>query len=111
MVISLNILTQLEILPVEFLIKRTGKTDEAFQEFRATIQKKHLDFLVRHKSVLITDKTEVFTDKSDNITDVHSVIIDLPDGQYKEEWTWHFDLKRSDYYEKRSVYKVVAIII
>lgn len=110
-VISLNILTQLEILPIEFLKKRTGINDNDYPALRAEIQKKHLDFLVRHKSVLITDTTEVFTDKSDNVTDVHSVMIDLPEGQYKEEWTWYFDLKRSDYFGKRSVYKVVALIL
>jgi hypothetical protein len=111
LVISLNILTQLEILLVEFLKKRASIGSEEYGRFKAAIQKKHLDFLVNHKSVLITDKTEVFTDKSDNVTDIHSLLIDLPDGRYKEEWTWNFDLKRSDYYEKRSVYKVVAIIL
>jgi hypothetical protein len=111
MVISLNILTQLEILLVEFLNKRAGISKEEYQIFRAAIQKKHLDFLVRYKSVLITDVTEVFTDKSEKITDIHSLLIDLPEGLYKEEWTWYFDLKRSDYYKKRSIYKVVAIIL
>jgi hypothetical protein len=111
LVISLNILTQLEILPVAFLKKRTGIAGDEYERFKAVIQKKHLDFLVRHKSVLITDKIEVITDKSNNITDIHSLLIDLPDGKYKEEWTWNFDLKRSDYFGKRSVYNVVAIII
>jgi hypothetical protein len=67
--------------------------------------------LKRHKSILITDVTEVFTDKSGNVSELQSVIIDLPDGQNKEEWTWDFDLKGSDYYWKRSVLKVTAIII
>jgi hypothetical protein len=111
MVISLNILTQLETLLIEFLKKRTGIREEEYQQFSTTIQKNHLDFLSKHKSVLITDTTEVFIDKSENVTDIHSVIIDLPDGKFKEEWTWNFDLKRSDYYQKRSVFKVVAIIL
>jgi hypothetical protein len=38
-------------------------------------------------------------------------LIDLPEGKHKEEWTWDFDLKGSDYYGKRSVLKVAAIII
>jgi len=110
-VISLNILTQLEILLVDFLKRRTGISEEQFRRFKEEIQQKHLDFLVRHQSVLITDSSEVFTDKSDNVTDIHSALIDLPEGKYREEWTWFFDLKRSDYFQKRSVYKVVAIII
>jgi hypothetical protein len=111
MVISLNILTQLEVLLIEFLKKRARLSEVDYQQLRKMIQQKHLDFLLRNKSVLITDKTEVFKDKSDNITDINSVVIDLPDGHYKEDWTWHFDMKRSDYFEKRSVYKVVALIL
>lgn len=111
MVVSLNILTQLELLPVEFLKKWSSIEEDEFKRFRAAIQKKHIDFLLRHKSVLISDKTEVSYNKSDNATDIPSVLTDLPEGRFKEEWTWYFDLTRSDYYGKRSIYKVVAIII
>lgn len=45
------------------------------------------------------------------MSEVPSVLVNLPEGKYKEEWIWKFDLKRSDYYGKRSMYKVVAMII
>ena len=111
MVISLNILTQLEILPVKYLKKRSRADDYEFIRFRSEIQNKHISFLKKHKSVLISDIIETYTDNSGNITDNQSVIVDLPEGQYKEKWTWDFDLKGSDYYNKRSVFKVVGIII
>jgi hypothetical protein len=110
MVISLNIMTQLEVLPVKRLRKRTMATDEEIIRFRKLIQEKHLDFLKKHKSVLITDKAELFINKSGDVFEKQTVITDLPQGKYREEWTWDFDLQGSDYYQKRSVFNVDAII-
>jgi len=110
MIISLNILTQLESLLIDFLRKRSKIKEEEFFSFRTEIQKKHIDFLKNHKSVLITDITEIFTDSSGNVTDKPTLFADLPEGKNKEEWDWHFDLVRSDYFRKRSVLKVVGIV-
>jgi hypothetical protein len=111
MVISLNILTQLESLLVDFLRKRSKIKEEEFNRFRTEIQKKHIDFLKNHRSVLITDYTEVTTDKSGGITTVTTLVTDLPAGKFSEEWTWNFDLKRSDYYNSSSLMKVIAVTI
>jgi len=110
MVISLNILTQLENLPLEFLKKRSVKNEESYLQFRKEIQSKHISFLRKHKSVLITDISEVITDSSGNVIENLSVLTDLPDTKLREEWTWDFDLKKSDYYSKKSVFKVSAMI-
>lgn len=110
MVISLNIMTQLEVLPVKRLEKKSRVTDHEINHFRKLIQAKHIDFLNKHKSVLITDKSEKFIDKSGDVTEKKTVMTDLPVGQFREEWTWDFDLLGSDYYQKISAYNVVAII-
>jgi hypothetical protein len=111
MVISLNLLTQLEALPVEQLLKRSAADEEAISRFRKEIQEKHIGFLKRNKSVLITDVKEIFTGRSGIVTEKQTALANLPEGRYREEWTWDFDLKRSDYFEKRSVLKVNAIIL
>jgi len=111
LVISLNILSQLDVLPVEFLKKRSKVKEEEIFRFRKMIQDNHLRFLSKHSSLLITDISEVFTDLKGNTTEVQSVITDLPAGKSRREWTWDFDLKKSDYYEKSSVMKVVAITL
>jgi hypothetical protein len=110
MIISLNIMTQLESLPLAFLKKRSKCTEEDYLNFRREIQSKHLSFLKNRKSVLITDLSEVVTESSGNISEISSVIIDLPEGKYREDWTWDFDLIRSDFYNKRSVFKVSALL-
>lgn len=111
LVISLNILTQLETLPAALLRRRGVMQEEGLLHFRTEIQEKHISFLKKHKSVLITDTAEVFTEKSGNTVRKNSLLTSLPEGSYAEEWTWNFDLLNSDYYEKKSVFEVHAIMI
>jgi hypothetical protein len=110
LVISLNILTQLEVLPVEFLRKRSRVKEEAFLQLRKEIQQNHISFLKSHKSILLTDHTEVITESSGNNSEIKSVLVDLPEGKLKEDWTWYFELKNSDFYRKKSVFKVSALM-
>jgi len=109
LVISLNILSQLDVLPVEFLKKRSKAGEQDIFGFRKTIQDNHLRFLSGYSSILITDVSEVFTDSAGKTSDVPTVITKLPVGNRREEWTWDFDLRKSDFYQKSSVMKVVAI--
>ena len=111
MVISLNILTQLESLLIDFLKKRSKISEEKFNQFRTEIQKKHLEFLQKHKSVLISDVAEVITNKSGNITTISTLATNLPPGEFSEEWTWNFDQTGADLYNSRSILKVVALTI
>ena len=111
LVISLNILTQLEALPLELLKKKTITDENSYLHFRKEIQEKHILFLKKHRSVLITDLSEVVTESSGRVNDINSILTDLPEAQYKEEWTWNFDLRSSDYYHKKSVFRVTAMLI
>jgi hypothetical protein len=111
MVISLNILTQLESLLIDFIKKRSKIKEQEFNIFRTEIQKKHIDFLKKHNSVLISDTTEVITRKSGSITTIPTLVTDLPESKFCEEWTWNFDQIGSDFYNSRSILKVVAITI
>ncbi|MFN8211305.1 MAG: hypothetical protein U0T33_10140 [Bacteroidales bacterium] len=111
LVISLNLLSQLETLPLRRLKEKTDASDSEIMAFRHKIQKSHLDLLMRNKSILITDVCEIYSDKKGNKSEIETVVIDLPFGQMREEWTWDFDLVRSDYYEMNSVLKVVALAL
>ncbi len=109
LVISLNILSQLEVLPLKHLRKRSSAGAEEYTRLRTEIQKKHLDFLTKHDSVLISDYSEIFTDSRGVTEEVKTILTELPEGKYSERWRWDFDLKGSDYFEKRSVMNVIAI--
>ena len=111
LVISLNIMTQLEAMPLRMLGNKAKAGEEDFYNFRKKIQESHLRFLEKHKSLLITDTAEIITDSSGNISEVKTLLADLPEGTMKETWRWDFDLKGSDYVMKRSVIEVSAIIL
>jgi len=110
MVISLNILTQLEYMPLELLKRKSAADSESLLNFRKKVQRNHLSFLKMHKSVLITDISEVVTDSSGKVSEITSVDADLPEGVEREEWTWLFEHRRPDYYRKKSIYRVAAIL-
>jgi hypothetical protein len=110
MVISLNILTQLESLLLDFLKKRSKIKEEEFNLFRAEIQRKHIDFLRKHRSVLITDYAEVITNKSGSVKTIPTLVTNLPPGQFTEKWTWNFDQTGADLYNSRTQFKIVALI-
>ena len=110
MIVSLNILTQLESLPIDFIKKRSIIKDEDFNLFRAEIQKKHIDFLMRNRSVLISDYAEVITSKISGIKTIPTLVTDLPVYRLREEWTWNFDQTGADLYNSRSQFKMVALI-
>jgi hypothetical protein len=111
LVVSLNILSQLETLPLKLLRSKSSAPEEEYTRFRMEIQKRHISLLSGYNSILITDYSEVFTDRKGNSTKVATVISDLPEGRYTERWTWDFDLKGSDFYEKKSVMNVIAVML
>jgi hypothetical protein len=111
LVISLNILSQLETLIIEYIKKQVAVSEEDLFGFRKKIQNNHLSFLANHNSVLITDTAEIFNENSGKTTRHNSVVIELPNGKMREEWSWNFDLKGSDYNYKKSYFEVVALML
>lgn len=110
MVISLNILTQLEILPAALLQKKTRADEKKINMFRRGVQEKHISFLERYPSVLITDTHEIITHKSGVISDSETLLTELPEGRYNETWQWDFDPEGTDYNQRKSVFRVQAIV-
>ena len=109
LLISLNIMSQLHVLPVRYLKTKSIAGDDEYEWFIRSIQQSHLNLLGKFPSVLITDTAEVFTWRKGIVTEEKSVLVDLPAGKHREEWTWDFDLKGTDFNEKRSVMKVTAV--
>jgi hypothetical protein len=110
LVISLNILTQLESLLIRFINRRSKIKEEEINIFRTEIQKKHIDFLTKHKSVLITDYEEVITNRLGSIKTIPTLLADLPPFQLKEVWTWNFDQTGADLYNCKSQFKILGLI-
>lgn len=107
MVVSLNILTQLESRLLAWLRSRARIETEAIDRFRLRIQEQHIRFLKRHRSVLISDYSEVFTRPAGD-EPVQTILAELPGGELREDWTWDYDLKGRESYTSRSIMKVTA---
>lgn len=110
MIISLNIITQLESLIISYIKKRGKFDEEELEGFRKEIQQKHINFLLKHKSVIISDCEEIITDKSGRITSNKTLLAELPQGIDKEEWTWNFDKLGDVLYNSKSQFRIVALI-
>lgn len=111
MVISMNLLTQLESMPVRYLKKQAHFNDYEILLFRKSIQEAHLRFLKKYCSVLITDITEFVTRRSGEKDEIPGLLVGLPDAKLSDEWVWDFDLGGSDFYNRRSIMKMKAILI
>jgi hypothetical protein len=110
MVISLNILTQLESLLVGFIKRRSRTNDEELKLFRVEIQKQHINFLMKHPSVLITDIAEIITSRTGSVETIPTMITDRPPCRICEEWTWNFDMTGADLYNCRSHFRILALL-
>ncbi|HOP57844.1 MAG TPA: hypothetical protein PLR52_00355 [Bacteroidales bacterium] len=110
LVISLNVLTQLETLPLRILEKKAVQDKEKIYSFRKKIQDKHISFLKKHKSVLISDTNEIFMDSAGGTTEERTMLTRLPECISKETWMWDLDLKGSNFNRKKSVMEVSAVI-
>jgi len=111
MVVSVNILTQLEILPERFLKRHTRVSEEEYLKFRTEVQRNHIKSLGGYRAVIITDTSETITEKNGSVTEKKTLLAELPKGSYSESWTWDFDLRSQDYNMQKSVLSVTAIII
>jgi hypothetical protein len=111
LVLSLNLLTQLEYLPLKLLKAKSKAAEADFERFREEVQKSHVRFLMKHPALLITDVTEVNTDVKGNVSEMKTAFTEIPAGKVSEEWIWDFDLKHSDYNRKSSVLKINAVIL
>ena len=111
LIISLNILTQIEVLPERFLKKRTGASENELLGFRKEVQQKHISSIRRYRAVIISDTAEIITEKNGTVTEKKTLLTELPGGSGSESWTWDFDLNSSDYNRRKSVLSVTATIL
>lgn len=109
LVVSLNLLTQLDYLPVDFLRRKTKAGEDELTALRKEIQEKHIMFLKNYKSVLISDTEEIFYNTKNEQEIVSTALAMIPEGENPQEWEWGFDMKGSDFHDRRSKMRVIAV--
>ncbi|HCC71596.1 MAG TPA: hypothetical protein DEQ09_10670 [Bacteroidales bacterium] len=109
LVFSINVLTQLDSLPADFLARKTKMTTKEISKLRQAIQRAHIRYLKNIDSILITDYIEHLRTENKIIESNDLVFIHLPHGQRIEEWTWEFDNSGNYYRGKRVEFGVKAV--
>jgi len=96
LVVSLNVLSQLSDIPIEFLKQKKKLTDWQCVELASTIQQKHIESLPKGKSLLISDILEEFYDERGSLIATRpTVFIDLSNLTQVQEWQWDFDTAKT----------------
>ncbi len=109
LVFSVNILTQLDSLIVDYLVRKTGMNYKDLRPLRKNMQRAHIRYLETVDSVLITDYVEYLKRGDDIVADNKLVFCSLPKGRRVEEWIWEFDNSGNYYSGKRVIFGVKAI--
>ncbi len=112
MVVSLNILNQLDILLLDFVKEHQLMNEEELKKLRMKIQEHHLKMLPCEKSCIIFDYCErIFSDEDEQEQVNSTVFVSLPHMKNVQEWQWQFDSLGYYYNGKRVVFDVKAGII
>lgn len=110
MVISLNILNQLDILLCDFITDNSNLTDNEIISFRTSIQSNHIKMLSKQTFCLISDFEETAIDSNNGNSETRkTVLCEFPKTNHSEEWIWNFDSKGYYYPDKHVLFKVKAL--
>lgn len=111
LVVSVNLLTQLDMMPADYLAARSDSSREELREFRKRIQESHIKFLREQRSLLISDCMEEIW-RDDEKVEVNDLLFTpFPDGGMENEWMWDFDTGGSYYRRSRVLFKVRAAML
>jgi hypothetical protein len=109
-VISLNILSQLSIIIVDYLKTLPVFSDNELNEIATIIQQIHIKSLPTNKSCLICDFEEELFDDENKFIGVNPLVFsDLPKGQFSEKWKWKFDSSMTYRDDIKTYFNVIAV--
>lgn len=108
-VVSLNLLSQLSDIPLEFLRRKGKLTDWQSIELATAIQQKHINSLPKGKSLLVSDiMEEYYNDKGELMATRPTVFADLSGLSQVKEWIWEFDTEKTYLEDAVTKLRVVA---
>ncbi|MCQ2959860.1 MAG: hypothetical protein MJ198_06705 [Bacteroidales bacterium] len=110
MVVSVNILNQLDILLCDFLSEKFSASEEQLKEVRRIVQQNHINELPNGKSCLIFDYREENKTVIDNQIQTKDLLYcTLPESSCCREWDWLFDSSQMYHKGKNTILKVKAM--
>lgn len=107
--ISVNLLNQLDIIVCDHLLKRKHFQQEALTPLRTAIQSFHLEWIIKKPACLITDTREEVEDKNGAKSSKSLLYTHLPRGVRSDSWWWDFDSQGTYHPGSRTRMEVQAI--
>lgn len=105
MVVSVNILNQLDIILCDYLSEKFSVNDDQLIPVRRFVQQFHIDSLPVGKTCVITDFEEENESTIDGSkTNKKLLYCSFPECANKKEWTWFFDTNQR--YHKNQITKL-----
>jgi hypothetical protein len=109
-VLSLNILNQLDILVIDYLKRKMAISENTIVQIRERLQKDHLNLLKTAPYILITDYEELLINRDGQPDSVKNLIYtELLPSKYTKDWSWLFDAHGLYNPNGQTVLKVRAI--
>jgi len=111
-VISVNILNQLDILLLDFIIKKFNISESELNFVRKIIQDNHVLSLPKEKSILISDWIEHSIDDFSTVKENKALIYThLLNSKKYQEWTWVFNTNKLYHKKNNTSFTVRAMTI
>ena len=110
LVVSVNLLNQLDIILCDYLQRHFGVDDAELLTVRRTVQQQHINWLPAGCTCLITDyrQIDIPLDGSPK-TETQLVFADMPEKPPVREWEWLFDTNQRYSEKNNTIFKVMAI--
>ncbi|MDY6800077.1 MAG: hypothetical protein SVU94_02505 [Bacteroidota bacterium] len=110
-VVSLNVMTQLNILLTDYMKSSKLYTEGELHQFAIQLQESHANILPKEKSCLITEYEEELYDNDGQLIGVNPLIfVDLPKSKLAEtKWKWKFDSAMTYREDAKTWFNVVGI--
>lgn len=110
LVISVNLLNQLDIILCDYLSDKFHVNAEQLTLVRKTVQQNHVDCLPKGKTCLVTD----FQEENISILDAkvqtkQLLYCSMPNSAHEKEWNWMFDSNQMYHKGQNTVLKVKAM--
>jgi hypothetical protein len=110
LVVSCNVLNQLDILLVDYLRETLKIPSTDVSQLRKLIQETHLHMLPKSKTCLISDVEEISVDRENRIVGRKSLVhTELLPENFENEWVWKFDTHFTYRSDVNTWFRVVAL--
>ena len=108
--ISVNILSQLNILLLDYLKKKYALPAATELNLKKLIQTYHLRMLKPEYSCLITDTEELHINENEEVIEAIPLLFaEFPGYHSSQSWIWQFDTQRTYYSEYKTYMRVMAL--